>query len=193
MEEKEMTKEEKQTGEQEETGFGLNVDENMAGTTNIEDKVTEESELEKLKSELREKDDKYLRLYAEFDNFKKRTYRETLEIRQTAGREVIQSLLEVLDDCDRAEQQMQKNDDPEVIRQGVPLIFNKLRKTLQSKGLKELKSIGEPFNVDLHEAITEIPVTDTDMDGRIVDEVEKGYFLNDKLIRFSKVVVGKKP
>lgn len=169
---------------------GLNSDENIAGTINVEDKVSEESELEKLRAELKEKDDKFLRLYAEFDNFKRRNAKERIELIQTAGREVIQSLLEVVDDCDRAERQMQKSDDPVLMKEGIQLVFNKLRNTLHAKGLREMKSIGEDFNTDLHEAITEIPV-DASRVGKIVDEVEKGYYLNDKIIRFSKVVVGK--
>jgi len=190
MEEKEMTKEANMQNTPEDIDPGLNSDENIAGTINVEDKVSEESELEKLRAELKEKDDKFLRLYAEFDNFKRRNAKERIELIQTAGREVIQSLLEVVDDCDRAERQMQKSDDPVLMKEGIQLVFNKLRNTLHAKGLREMKSIGEDFNTDLHEAITEIPV-DASRVGKIVDEVEKGYYLNDKLIRFSKVVVGK--
>jgi molecular chaperone GrpE len=97
----------------------------------------------------------------------------------------------VLDDCDRAEKQLSQSDKLDQIREGVQLVFNKLRNTLQARGLKEMKSIGETFNPDFHEAITEIPVQDPSREGKIVDEVEKGYYLNDKIIRFSKVVVGK--
>jgi molecular chaperone GrpE len=130
-------------------------------------------------------------LYADFDNFKRRNAKERVELIQTAGREVIQAMLEVLDDCERAEKQMNQSDDLNQIREGISLVFNKFRNVLQSKGLKEMKSIGEEFNPDFHEAITEIPVPDEKMKGKIVDEVEKGYTLNDKIIRFSKVVVGK--
>ncbi|MEN9885075.1 MAG: hypothetical protein RLZZ420_2292 [Bacteroidota bacterium] len=154
--------------------------------------LTEESrELENLQKELQEQKEKYIRLYADFDNFKRRSAKERVELIQTAGREVIQSMLEVMDDCDRAEKQMQKSDDLKQIREGIQLVFTKFRNTLQSKGLKEMKSIGEEFNPDVHEAITEIPVPDESMKGKVVDEVEKGYMLNDKIIRFSKVVVGK--
>ena len=148
-------------------------------------------ELDKLQKELQEQKEKYIRLYADFDNFKRRNAKERVELIQTAGREVIQSMLEVMDDCDRAEKQMQKSDDLKQIREGIQLVFTKFRNTLQSKGLKEMKSIGEEFNPDVHEAITEIPVPDENMKGKVVDEVEKGYMLNDKIIRFSKVVVGK--
>lgn len=170
----------------------INTDENVAGTTHLQEQLPEQAELETLRNELQEQKDKFVRLYAEFDNFKRRNARERVELTQTAGKEVISSLLEVLDDCDRAERQMHSSDDIIQIRQGVQLVFNKLRSSLHGRGLKEMKSIGEPFNPDFHEAITEIPVQDSAMDGRIVDEVEKGYYLHDKIIRFSKVVVGKK-
>jgi molecular chaperone GrpE len=151
----------------------------------------EVNELDALKKELDEQKEKFIRLYAEFDNFKRRNAKERIELIQTAGREVIQSLLEVMDDCDRAEKQMHQSDDLKQIREGLTLVFTKFRNTLHSKGLKEMKSIGEEFNPDFHEAITEIPVTDEKMKGKIVDELERGYTLNDKIIRFSKVVVGK--
>ncbi len=158
---------------------------------NSEAAVEETSALETLQKELQEQKEKYIRLYADFDNFKRRSAKERIELIQTAGREVIQSMLEVVDDCDRAEKQLQKSDDLHQIREGIQLVFSKLRNTLQAKGLKEMKSIGEDFNPDLHEAITEIPVPDENMKGKVVDEVEKGYMLNEKIIRFSKVVVGK--
>ena len=149
------------------------------------------SELDVLKKEVEEQKEKFIRLYADFDNFKRRNAKERVELIQTAGRDVIQSLLEVMDDCDRAERQIQKSDDVAQIREGIQLVFSKLRNTMQSKGVKEMKTIGEEFNADFHEAITEIPVTDDKMRGKVVDEVEKGYTLNDKIIRFAKVVVGK--
>ncbi|MFZ9262315.1 MAG: nucleotide exchange factor GrpE [Chitinophagaceae bacterium] len=165
------------------------IDENQQAAGNTpEDEV---SELDNLKKELDEQKEKFIRLYADFDNFKRRNAKERVELIQTAGREVIQAMLEVLDDCERAEKQMNHSDDLNQIREGISLVFNKFRNVLQSKGLKEMKSIGEEFNPDFHEAITEIPVPDEKMKGKIVDEVEKGYTLNDKIIRFSKVVVGK--
>ncbi|MEY4661402.1 MAG: hypothetical protein RLZZ42_1354 [Bacteroidota bacterium] len=160
-------------------------------TAQTETPTEETLALETLQKELQEQKEKYIRLYADFDNFKRRSAKERIELIQTAGREVIQSMLEVVDDCDRAEKQLQKSEDLQQIREGVQLVFAKLRNTLQAKGLKEMKSIGEEFNPDVHEAITEIPVPDEAMKGKVVDEVEKGYMLNDKIIRFSKVVVGK--
>ncbi|MEY3688076.1 MAG: hypothetical protein RLZ76_599 [Bacteroidota bacterium] len=153
--------------------------------------VEELNELDTLKKEVEEQKEKFIRLYAEFDNYKRRNAKERVELIQTAGREVIQSMLEVLDDCERAEKQMNQSEDLKQIREGIGLVFSKFRNILQSRGLKEMKSIGEAFNPDFHEAITEIPVPDETMKGKIVDEVEKGYTLNDKIIRFSKVVVGK--
>jgi molecular chaperone GrpE len=144
----------------------------------------------KLKLELDEQKDKYLRLAAEFDNYKRRSSRERMELIQTAGKEVIVSMLQVLDDCDRAEKQLQESNDPVQVKEGVQLVFNKLRKTLQSQGLKAMESLNTDFDVEKHEAITEVPV-DEKMKGKVVDEIEKGYYLNDKLIRFAKVVVGK--
>ena len=146
--------------------------------------------LEQLKSDNQELKDKYLRLVAEFDNFRKRNAKERLELIQTAGKDVITSLLEVLDDCDRAEKQMDA-DDPEQIKEGVQLVFNKLRTTLQSKGLKPMESIDTEFDVHKHEAIAEVAVEDENKKGKVIDEIVKGYYLNDKLIRFAKVIVGK--
>jgi molecular chaperone GrpE len=177
MEEKEMLNNEEMSAEQP-------VQAENAGSN-------EPAALEALQQELQEQKEKYIRLYADFDNFKRRSARERIELIQTAGREVIQAMLEVVDDCDRAEKQLQKSDDLQQIREGIQLVFTKLRNTLQAKGLKEMKSIGADFDPDVHEAITEIPVQDENMKGKVVDEVEKGYLLNDKIIRFSKVVVGK--
>lgn len=146
---------------------------------------------EQLKRELEEQKDKYLRLFAEFDNAKRRHAKERIEVIQTAGREVIIALLDVLDDCDRAEKQIQKTEDIAQVREGVQLVFNKLRNTLQAKGLKAMESIQTPFDVEKHEAITEIPAPTEELKEKVIDELQKGYYLNDKIIRFAKVVVGK--
>lgn len=168
----------------------LNTDENIAGSANLTDLSAAEEELDRLKDELQEQKDKYLRLFAEFDNFRKRSARENLEIRQTAGKEVVISLLEVLDDCDRAEKQLVSATDIDQIREGVQLVFSKLRGTLQSRGLRAMESIDTDFDVEKHEAITEIPVREQARKGKVIDEIQKGYYLNDKLIRHAKVVVG---
>lgn len=170
---------------------GLNTDENAAGTTHLNEPVQEENKTEKLQAELQEQKDKYIRLMAEFDNFRRRTAKERLELIQTAGKDVIVSLLDVLDDCDRAEKQIQASEDVNQIKEGVTLVFGKMRSALQSKGVKEMKSMHEEFDVEKHEAITEIPAPTEELKGKVIDEVQKGYYLNDKIIRFAKVVVGK--
>jgi len=145
---------------------------------------------DKLKDELAQANDKYLRLYAEFDNFRRRTSKERVELLQTAGKEIIVSLLPVLDDFERAEKAMEKSTDVEALKAGVALIQNKLNNILSQKGLKPMQSIGEPFNADLQEAVTNIPAPTDDMKGKVIDEMEKGYMLGDSVIRFAKVIVG---
>ncbi|HEX4875743.1 MAG TPA: nucleotide exchange factor GrpE [Chitinophagaceae bacterium] len=169
----------------------INTDENMSGSTHLNEPVGEESELAKMKAELDEAKDKYLRKVAEFENFKRRNAKERIELIQTAGKEVITDLLDVLDDCDRAQKQLDASEDNKALKEGVMLVFNKLRNTLQAKGLKAMETINMDFNPDLHEAITEIPAPSEEMKGKILDEVMKGYYLNDKIIRHAKVVVGK--
>jgi molecular chaperone GrpE len=150
-----------------------------------------DNEAESLNNQIAELKDKYLRLVADFDNFRKRSAKERLEIIQTASKDLITSLLPVLDDSERAEKQMQVTQDIEAIKEGEKLVFAKLRNTLQSKGLRAMETIGKDFNPEFHEAITEIPAPNEGMKGKVLDEVEKGYYLNDKIIRFAKVVVGK--
>ena len=169
----------------------LNVDDSVSGMQHLDDEIPNEDELEKLQGELEEAKDKYLRLVAEFDNFRKRTAKEKQELSATAGREVISALLVVMDDCERAEKQIEKSQDITAIKEGLALVFNKLKAIMQQKGLKAMESINQPFDADKHEAITEIPAPNEDMVGKVIDEVEKGYYLNDKLIRHAKVVVGK--
>lgn len=171
--------------------MNINADENAAGTSNLNEPVAEESVVAKLEAELADQKDKYLRLMAEFDNFRRRTAKERLELIQTAGKDVIVSLLDVLDDCDRAEKQLQGTEDIAAQKEGVMLVFNKLRNNLQQKGVKVMETINTDFDVEKHEAITEIPAPTEELKGKVIDEVTKGYFLNDKIIRFAKVVVGK--
>ena len=178
------------TGGLEET-LNINADSDVAGSNHLSNPAGEDSETEKLQQEAAEWKDKYLRLVAEFDNFRKRNAKERLELIQTAGKDVITSLLDVMDDAERATRQLESGADSEAVKEGILLVFNKLRSTMQAKGLKAMKSTGEEFNPDLHEAITEIPSPSKDMQGKILDEVQKGYTLNDKIIRFAKVVVGK--
>lgn len=169
----------------------INTDESLSGTSHLNEPVTEGSELEKLKTELEEQKDKYLRKVAEFENFKRRNAKERMELIQTAGKEVITDMLDVLDDCDRAQKQIENSEDIKEIKEGVLLVFNKLRNALFARGLKPMETIHQEFNPDLHDAITEIPAPADDLKGKVIDEVVKGYYLNDKIIRHAKVVVGK--
>jgi len=170
--------------------LNINTDENIAGDQHLNEPVAEESEIEKLKKQIDDWNDKYLRQAAEFDNFRRRTARERVELIQTAGKDVITDLLDVLDDSERAQQQMEKTEDLASIKEGVQLVFSKLRQTLTGKGLKPMETVGTAFNPDIHEAITEMD-GGADMKGKVMAEVQKGYYLNDKIIRFAKVVVGK--
>ncbi|WP_420153526.1 nucleotide exchange factor GrpE [Siphonobacter sp.] len=143
---------------------------------------------QKLQSENAELKDKYIRLVAEFDNFRKRTLREKDELVKTASENVIKAILPVLDDIERA--QATYGEDGKVDTQGIELIFNKLTKAVAGKGLKAMESKGQAFDPDLHESITQFPAPSEDLKGKVIDEVEKGYYLGDKVIRFAKVVVG---
>ncbi len=170
----------------------LNSDDSVSGMQHLdEDLEAEDEATTKLENELSEAKDKYLRLVAEFDNFRRRTAKEKMDTIQTAGKEIVKDLLVVLDDTDRASKQMETSEDLPLIKEGVTLVFNKLRNTMLQKGLKKMESINQPFDPDLHEAITEIPAPSEEMVGKIIDETEPGYYLNDKLIRHAKVVVGK--
>jgi molecular chaperone GrpE len=166
-----------------------NIDTDAEQTT--EPAVIPHEEIAKLEAEVQEQKDKYVRLFAEFENYRRRTSRESIEMRQTAGVEVISSLLDVLDDMDRAEKQMEENNTDQQLKEGILLIFNKFRKILQSKGLKAIETLHSDFDVEKDEAISEMQVNDENLKGKVVAEVQKGYLLNDKLIRFAKVVVGK--
>jgi molecular chaperone GrpE len=148
------------------------------------------SEEEKLREELAAEKDKFLRLFAEFENYKRRTSKERMELFKTANQEVLQAMLPVVDDFDRALAQISKSDD-EVLLKGVELIHNKLVDTLKSKGLEQVEiKAGDTFDADFAEAITQIPAPSDKMKGKIVDVIEKGYKLGDKIIRFPKVVIG---
>lgn len=146
---------------------------------------------EQLKVELAEQNDKFLRLYAEFDNFKRRTAKERIELIKTAGAEVLGSMLSVLDDFDRAQKSIMEATDTNGVKEGLNLVHHKLKTTLSAQGLKEMEpSIGKPFDTDFHEAVTNVPAPSEELKGKVIDELEKGYMLNDKVIRFAKVVVG---
>jgi len=148
------------------------------------------SPVDTLKQELSLANDKYLRLYAEFDNFRRRTIKEREEARKLEGKDLIVSLLPVLDDFERASRAMETATDVAPVKEGVILIQNKLKNALTKHGLKEMESIGSTFDPDLQEAITNIPAPTDDLKGKVVDEMEKGYLLNDRVVRFAKVIVG---
>ena len=151
------------------------------------DKFVEE--IETLKSELEESKDKYLRLYAEFENFRKRTIRERLELMKSAAEDTMLALLPVLDDFDRAKKSAETG--VEQFSEGVQLVYQKLFSILEQKCLKSMESTGEDFDPDWHEAVTDIPAPSEEMKGKNFDTIEKGYVLNDKIIRHAKVVVAK--
>ena len=148
-----------------------------------------EKALEEEKAKYAELNDKFLRLFSEFDNFRKRTAKEKLDLTVTASENVIKDILPVLDDFERALQNMEKNGN-EADLQGVTLIYNKLKDTLKKKGLEEIEAMGSEFNTDEHEALTMIPAPEEDQKGKVLDVIQKGYKLNGKVIRFARVVVG---
>ena len=134
--------------------------------------------------------DKYLRLYSDFENFRKRTAKERLDLMKSGGEDIFKLLLPIIDDFERAQANMNTAKDVPSVKEGVELIYHKLVKELEAKGLKPMNATGETFDSEYHEAITQIPAPEKKLKGKVVDEIEKGYFLNDKVIRFAKVVVG---
>jgi len=167
------------------------IDENTTeNSLNEIESATELSIEEKLQEDLANEKDKFLRLFAEFENFKRRTAKERIDLFKTANQDVLQSMLPVLDDFDRAMLEISKSDD-DVLLKGVELIHEKLKTTLVSKGLEQVEvRVGDAFDADFAEAITQIPAPTDDLKGKIVDVIEKGYKLGDKIIRFPKVVIG---
>jgi len=165
-------------------------DATLEANANGEQLIIEETPEEKLSQDLEKEKDKFLRIFAEFENYKRRTSKERLELFKTANQEVLQAMLPVMDDFDRAITEIRKTDD-EVMLKGIELIYEKLRSTLMSKGLEVIDiRPGDAFNADNAEAITQIPAPSDKLKGKIVDVVEKGYKLGDKIIRFPKVVIG---
>ncbi len=162
-------------------------------TKNQEEKVelTPEEEIVELKQQVGELKDKYLRIYAEFENFRKRSVREKLDMMKTAAQDTMSVLLPVLDDFDRAKKSADSADSEEKFTEGIELLYHKIYNVLENKGLESMNSTGEAFDPELHEAITEIPAPTEEMKGKVIDTIEKGYKLKDKIIRHAKVVVGK--
>ena len=141
-------------------------------------------------SKIKELQDKYLRLSAEFDNYRKRTLREKIELTKSANENILLKLLPVMDDFDRALQSMNEKTDCNAMKEGIVLIYGKFKEFIQANGVREVDALHKNFNIDFHEAISKIPAPDKKLKGKIVDVVEKGYFLNEKVIRYSKVVIG---
>ena len=167
------------------------ADESGAATDNLSaGEAPQEEPADDAQAQAAEWQDKFLRLQAEFDNYRKRTLKEKMELIDSASKDVIKSLLVVLDDFDRAEEAFAKSDNIETLREGLDLIHTKLVKVLEDKGLSSIEADGEMFDTDYHEAITKIPAPSEELKGKVVDTVEKGYKLKDKVIRYSKVVVG---
>lgn len=189
MENKEDLKEEVEN-KIEETEQEIITENTTESTENeiVEEKEAEPelSETEKLSIELAETKDKYLRLYSEFDNFRKRTAKEKIDLIHTATEGLMKDLLTVVDDFERAKANAAEGE----ITDGIALIFSKLENTLQAKGLKEMVAKGEVFNADIHDCITQFPAPTPEEKGKVVDVIEKGYYLKDKVIRFAKVIVG---
>jgi molecular chaperone GrpE len=151
---------------------------------------TETDPNEQMKAELTEVQDKYIRLYSEFENYKRRTTKERSDLLRSANQETLVSLLPVMDDFERAMKSINAVEGNEAMKTGIELVYGKLKTTLTQKGLKEMETYGKEFDVEFHEGITKIPASTEELKGKVIDTLEKGYFLNDKVIRFAKVVVG---
>jgi len=203
---KKEQKEEHKDKKQKETDLNTenqNTAENMAAASTVGDDLVEdeillipddksflEARIAELEGTVKEMNDKYLRLSAEFDNYRKRTLRERIELTKTAGESVMLSILPVIDDFERAMHSIEQGMDFEATKEGILLIYNKFREFGKQNGIAEIQAAGEIFDTDLHEALTKIPAPSEEMKGKIVDVIQKGYYLNDKVIRFAKVVVG---
>jgi len=155
----------------------------------VENNSTIDSSLD-FEAKLKEQEDKFLRLYAEFENYRRRSAREKAEYLSSASEQMIMAMLPILDDFERASKNNEHVTDVAVIKEGFQLIYTKFLQILESKGLKSIDAMNEPFDLNLHEAIANVPVVDESMKGKVIDQVEKGYYLNDKVIRFAKVAVG---
>ncbi|MFN8336631.1 MAG: nucleotide exchange factor GrpE [Cyclobacteriaceae bacterium] len=164
------------------------VQEKTAAETSQSAESTGTTDLKKAQDELADAKDKYLRLYSEFENFRRRTAREKLDLIQSANEKLVNAFLPIIDDFERAEKAFKGSESKEM--EGFLLIYNKFKKILDQAGVKVMEAKGSDFNPDLHEAITQVPAPNESMKGKVIDVVENGYLLNDKVIRFAKVVVG---
>ena len=164
--------------------------ENETDEIKVEIAPDEKDPIDGYKAEIAELKDKYLRLYADFENHRRRTAKEKLEMITAASADMVKSILPIVDDFERAKVSFDSSTDIEALKEGVDLIYTKLYKTLESKGLKPMVSKGEVFDVEIHESIAQFPAPSEDLKGKVIDEIEKGYYLNDKVIRYAKVIVG---
>lgn len=166
-----------------------NVTENIENITSENEIVVENTTID-YESKINELNDKYLRLAAEFDNYRRRTLKEKMELVKSAGEDILINILPVLDNFERAQQAIKQSKEIDAVKEGIELIFVKFKEYLTQRGIKEIVSQDTVFNSDLHEALTNVPAPSEELKGKIVDVIEKGYYLNDKIIRFAKVVVG---
>ncbi len=169
---------------------GAPVEAELVEVEEVETAPTEPTEINATATELAELKDKYLRLYADFENLRRRTAKEKIELVSTANEGLLLALLPVVDDFGRAMQALETSGDLAALKEGVALIYHKMNRTLEAKGLKPMVAKGEVFNADLHESVTQFPAPTEDLKGKVIDEIERGYYLNDKVIRFAKVIVG---
>ncbi len=159
-------------------------------TAETETQSNPNKEEEEYQQQINELQDKYVRLMAEFDNFRKRSLKERMELLKSAGEDVLINVLPVMDDFERGLIAIEKSNDIESVKQGIQLIYNKFKDFLTQRGVKEIEAQNQDFNVDIHEAITKIPAPEENLKGKVVDVIQKGYYLNDKVIRYAKVVIG---
>ncbi len=154
------------------------------------EQTEEQKQIAELQAKFNEANDKFLRLYSDFENFKKRSTKERIDLLKFAGEDLVKVILPVIDDFERAIKANQNSEDINAVKEGIQLIYNKMHTSLIQKGLEPIVCVGQEFNTDLHEAITNIPVDSEDMKGKVIEEVEKGYYYNGKVLRFAKVIVG---
>ncbi|WP_068472108.1 nucleotide exchange factor GrpE [Saccharicrinis aurantiacus] len=188
--EKEEVVEEKVVGTEETQSTEEATNETAAEEQEVDERSEEEKKIEELGLKVSEINDKYLRLSAEYDNYRKRTLKERMELQKSAGEGLLKGMLPVVDDFDRALAHLTEASDLEAVKEGIGLIYNKLQEYLKQNGVTEIEAKEKEFDTDLHEAITNIPAPTEDLKGKVIDCVEKGYMLNDKVMRFAKVVVG---
>ena len=186
-----QAKEDKNIMDEAQNEAEINQEQESVHTEGLPDAAQQEAgEVAKLELQLSEANDKFLRLYSDFDNYKKRINRERLDLIKSAGQDIMTSILPMLDDMERAVKAMSEAKNVEAVKEGIQLVYQKMKTITESKGLKAMESTGKDFDADLHDAIANVPVKDDAQKGKVIEEIEKGYYLNDKVIRHAKVIVG---